>query len=132
MCAHAYLLSTKHRTFTSPQKVPFCPFPGNIPRINGNSDFCLHGLDLPLLELRKNEILQCILFCIWLPWLSVLHLKFTHTVVSVNDSEFLLLSSIPSYERATVCPSFLLLTGVLLVPSADTVSDRSSWGLSLG
>lgn len=129
VCVCTYLVSISYRTFPSPWKISFCPLSYSLspgitapPPENCYSDFCHHRLDLPLHKLQRNEVFPYILFCVWLLCLNIMYLRFTHVVASLHNSEFLLLSSITTYEYA-ICSSILLLMDFWVVSSVNTAFD---------
>lgn len=96
VCAHTYLVIYKLlRTFPSPLENLFLPLPSHYPRDhrfipkNCHSEPHPHRLDLPLHKLPTKIKLQYMLFCIWLLWLNIMYLRFTHVVACLHSTDFL-------------------------------------------
>lgn len=78
-------LTSRHRKFPSPQKVPLCSFPVNnccqLPKvINDCPDFYHHRLVFMFLNFKLMVLYNMCSFCIWLLLLNMMLLSFIHAM----------------------------------------------------
>lgn len=95
-CRHT-LIRIMNNSITPQNALCLLPFNTLSPH-NHCSNFYHHGFILPILEVHIRGIIQYIPLYVWLLFGSTITLRFTHDVVFISGSFFIIVSNIPLYR----------------------------------